>query len=77
MTNFVVFININTRSAEFLSLFFDENLKKGIKGKAEGPEGDVIIDLLNRIPTTKAIVDSIAQSGEGPGVTRQKTNPES
>ena len=43
MASFVVFINVNTRSAEFLSLFFDENLKKGIKGKTEG-EVDALLD---------------------------------
>lgn len=34
-SSFTDFININTRSAEHLSLFFDDNLKKGIKGKSE------------------------------------------
>lgn len=29
------FINSNPRSSEYLSLFFDENLKKGIKGKSD------------------------------------------
>ncbi|KAL1960083.1 hypothetical protein VTO42DRAFT_255 [Malbranchea cinnamomea] len=37
------FININTRSAEHLSLFFDENLKKGIKGKSE-EEVDTVLE---------------------------------
>jgi cullin 3 len=37
------FININTRSAEYLSLFLDENLKKGVKGKSD----DEIDSLLN------------------------------
>ena len=35
-TSFSDFINSITRSSEYLSLFFDENLKKGIKGKSEG-----------------------------------------
>ncbi|KAA8644389.1 hypothetical protein EYZ11_002792 [Aspergillus tanneri] len=34
-TSFSEFINSNSRSSEYLSLFFDENLKKGIKGKTE------------------------------------------
>lgn len=37
------FINTNSRSAEYLSLFFDENLKKGIKGKTE-EEIDALLD---------------------------------
>lgn len=41
--SFTDFINSNTRSAEYLSLFFDENLKKGIKGKTE-EEIDVLLD---------------------------------
>ncbi|CCG83406.1 Cullin-3 [Taphrina deformans PYCC 5710] len=32
---FSLFINKNGRSAEFISLFIDENLKKGLKGKTE------------------------------------------
>lgn len=43
MTSFSEFINSNPRSSEFLSLFFDENLKKGIKGKTEA-EVDVLLD---------------------------------
>lgn len=42
-SSFTDFININTRSAEHLSLFFDENLKKGIKGKSE-EEVDSVLD---------------------------------
>ncbi|PGH01645.1 Cullin 3 [Blastomyces parvus] len=34
-TSFADFININSRNSEYLSLFFDENLKKGIRGKTE------------------------------------------
>ncbi|KAL4911085.1 hypothetical protein BDW74DRAFT_172536 [Aspergillus multicolor] len=34
-SSFSNFINSTPRSSEFLSLFFDENLKKGIKGKTE------------------------------------------
>lgn len=33
--SFSDFINSNNRSSEYLSLFFDENLKKGIKGKTD------------------------------------------
>ncbi|KMK63148.1 SCF ubiquitin ligase subunit CulC, putative [Aspergillus fumigatus Z5] len=42
-TSFSDFINSNARSSEFLSLFFDENLKKGIKGKTES-EVDSLLD---------------------------------
>lgn len=41
--SFSEFINTNTRSAEYLSLFFDENLKKGIKGKSD-EEVDALLD---------------------------------
>ena len=41
--SFSDFINDFHRSPEFLSLFFDENMKKGIKGKTEH-EVDVLID---------------------------------
>ncbi|PGH19226.1 hypothetical protein AJ80_04091 [Polytolypa hystricis UAMH7299] len=34
-SSFKDFINSHTRSSEYLSLFFDENLKKGIKDKTE------------------------------------------
>ena len=37
------FINKFGRSSEYLSLFFDENLKKGIKGKTEN-EVDILLD---------------------------------
>ena len=40
---FSSFINDNTKSPEFISLFIDENLKKGIKGKTE-QETDTILD---------------------------------
>lgn len=43
MGSFSDFINMNSRSSEFLSLFFDENLKKGIKGKTES-EVDTLLD---------------------------------
>lgn len=43
MTSFSAFINSNQRSSEYLSLFFDENLKKGIKGKTES-EVDTLLD---------------------------------
>ncbi|KAI9376243.1 Cullin [Aspergillus egyptiacus] len=41
--SFSDFINSTPRSSEFLSLFFDENLKKGIKGKTED-EVDTLLD---------------------------------
>ncbi|KAJ5779074.1 hypothetical protein N7457_006794 [Penicillium paradoxum] len=41
--SFAEFINLNPRNSEYLSLFFDENLKKGIKGKTES-EVDVLLD---------------------------------
>ncbi|KAL4877547.1 Cullin [Aspergillus karnatakaensis] len=41
--SFSNFINSTTRSSEFLSLFFDENLKKGIKGKSD-TEVDALLD---------------------------------
>lgn len=37
------FVNRNHRSAEFISLFIDENLKKGLKGKTE-QEVDTILE---------------------------------
>jgi cullin 3 len=43
MNSFSEFINSNPRSSEYLSLFFDENLKKGIKGKTES-EVDSLLD---------------------------------
>lgn len=43
MASFSDFINMNSRSSEYLSLFFDENLKKGIKGKTES-EVDALLD---------------------------------
>ncbi|KAF9888066.1 Cullin-3 [Aspergillus nanangensis] len=42
-TSFSEFINSNTRSSEHLSLFFDENLKKGIKGKTDD-EVDALLE---------------------------------
>ncbi|KAL5334244.1 Cullin [Aspergillus crustosus] len=41
--SFSSFINSTARSSEFLSLFFDENLKKGIKGKTD-TEVDALLD---------------------------------
>lgn len=41
--SFTDFINAFERSSEFLSLFFDENMKKGIKGKTEN-EVDILLD---------------------------------
>ena len=43
MQSFTEFINAFDRSSEYLSLFFDENMKKGIKGKSE-TEVDGLID---------------------------------
>src|SRR5271170_4258650 len=40
---FSSFINDNPKAPEFISLFIDENLKKGIKGKTE-QETDAILD---------------------------------
>ncbi|CAO3648248.1 unnamed protein product [Cunninghamella echinulata] len=39
---FEKFINENSKSAEFISLFIDENLKKGLKGKSEDEVDDVL-----------------------------------
>ncbi|KAI8992081.1 Cullin [Mycotypha africana] len=36
------FINENQKSAEFISLFIDENLKKGLKGKSEDEVDDIL-----------------------------------
>lgn len=41
--SFSDFINSNPRSSEYLSLFFDENLKKGVKGKTES-EVDALLE---------------------------------
>ena len=41
--SFTTFINVFERSSEYLSLFFDENMKKGIKGKTEN-EVDNLLD---------------------------------
>lgn len=41
--SFTDFINVFNRSSEYLSLFFDENMKKGIKGKTEN-EVDALLD---------------------------------
>lgn len=41
--SFTDFINAFERSSEYLSLFFDENMKKGIKGKTEN-EVDSLLD---------------------------------
>lgn len=42
-SSFADFINSISRSSEYLSLFFDENLKKGIRGKTED-EIDALLD---------------------------------
>ena len=41
--SFTDFINVFERLSEYLSLFFDENMKKGIKGKTEN-EVDAMLD---------------------------------
>ena len=41
--SFTDFINSFERSSEYLSLFFDENMKKGIRGKTEN-EVDLVLD---------------------------------
>ena len=41
--SFTDFINAFDRSSEYLSLFFDENMKKGVKGKTEN-EVDALLD---------------------------------
>lgn len=40
---FETFINMNTKASEFISLFIDDNLKKGLKGKNED-EADQVLD---------------------------------
>ncbi|TDL25857.1 Cullin-domain-containing protein [Rickenella mellea] len=40
---FSSFINLNKRASEFISLFIDENLKKGLKGKTD-QEMDAVLD---------------------------------
>ena len=40
--SFSDFINAFSRSSEYLSLFFDENMKKGIKGKTENEVDDIL-----------------------------------
>ncbi|PGH05013.1 hypothetical protein AJ79_06899 [Helicocarpus griseus UAMH5409] len=42
-TSFADFINANSRSSEYLSLFFDENLRKGIKDKSDA-EVDALLE---------------------------------
>ncbi|EST04494.1 Cullin, N-terminal [Kalmanozyma brasiliensis GHG001] len=39
---FESFINTNKRAPEFISLFIDENLKKGLKGKTEAEVEDIL-----------------------------------
>jgi cullin 3 len=46
INSFLDFINSNNRSSEYLSLFFDENLKKKIKVKTDA-EVDSLLE--NRI----------------------------
>ncbi|KAK6348616.1 Cullin-3 [Orbilia javanica] len=41
--SFAEFINENKRSPEYISLFVDENIKKGLKGKTEA-EVDMVLD---------------------------------
>ncbi|KAI8344876.1 Cullin [Choanephora cucurbitarum] len=44
---FEKFINENPKSAEFISLFIDDNLKKGLKGKSEDEVDDVLDKTIN------------------------------
>ncbi|KAK4704943.1 hypothetical protein P7C70_g1265, partial [Phenoliferia sp. Uapishka_3] len=39
---FIVFVNKNLKSPEYISLFVDENLKKGLKGKTEAEVDSVL-----------------------------------
>ncbi|KAK4058456.1 hypothetical protein OIO90_000615 [Microbotryomycetes sp. JL221] len=39
---FSVFVNQNSKSPEYISLFIDDNLKKGLKGKSETEVDDVL-----------------------------------
>ncbi|KAJ6008125.1 hypothetical protein N7540_012101 [Penicillium herquei] len=43
MGSFADFINMNSRSSEYLSLFFDDNLRKGNKAKTDG-EIDALLE---------------------------------
>lgn len=52
--SFADFINANPRSSEYVSLFFDENLRKGIKGKSEA-EVDQLLE--NGITLLRYIAD--------------------
>ncbi|KAF8808726.1 Cullin-domain-containing protein [Phlegmacium glaucopus] len=40
---FATFINLNEKSSEFISLFIDDHLKRGLKGKSDA-EVDIILD---------------------------------
>ncbi|KAI0649089.1 Cullin-domain-containing protein [Trametes meyenii] len=40
---FETFINLNEKSPEYISLFIDDNLKKGLKGKSD-TEVDIVLD---------------------------------
>ncbi|XP_018008708.1 cullin-3 [Hyalella azteca] len=42
-TDFEYFLNLNSKSPEYLSLFIDDKLKKGVKGMSEG-EIEVVLD---------------------------------
>ncbi|TCD68497.1 cullin-3 [Steccherinum ochraceum] len=56
---FETFINQNEKSPEFISLFVDDNLKKGLKGKSD-TEIDVVLDktiLIFRYITDKDLFD--------------------
>ncbi|PWY97688.1 Cullin-domain-containing protein [Testicularia cyperi] len=44
---FETFINTNKRAPEFISLFLDENLKKGLKGKTEAEIDDVLVKTIS------------------------------
>lgn len=40
---FEFFVNLNNRSPEFISLFLDDRLRKGMKGMSDG-DIDVVLD---------------------------------
>ena len=40
---FELFVNLNLRSPEYISLFIDDRLRKGIKGMSDG-DIDVVLD---------------------------------
>ncbi|KAL7411333.1 ubiquitin ligase SCF complex subunit Cullin [Mrakia frigida] len=64
---FESFVNANPKSAEYISLFIDDNLKKGLKGKTE-EEVDVVLDktiTLFRFLTDKDVFERYYKSHLG------------